>query len=110
MYVLIIDDGKPKKEMLRMMLEKVFQNEQIHLSWAKNFVDAKNRFQNGDAYSIILLDGNLSDMRGNGVDLIPFIQEKRWLAGSTIIMTTYDEQLRSAANKAGVPLLITPQD
>ena len=109
MYVLIIDDGKPKKEMLRMMLEKVFQNEQIHLSWAKNFVDAKNRFQNGDAYSIILLDGNLSDMRGNGVDLIPFIREKLWLAGATIIMTTYDEHLRKEANKAGVPLFITPQ-
>jgi DNA-binding response OmpR family regulator len=110
MYVLIVDDAKPKKEMLRMMLEKIFHNEQIHLSWATNFIDAQNRFQNRDAYSIILLDGDLKDIRGNGVDLIPFIREKLWLAGATIIMTTYDERLRTAANKAGVPLFITPQD
>lgn len=109
MYVLIVDDAKPKKEMLRLMLEKVFQNEQIHLSWARNFIDAQNRFQNGDAYSIILLDGNLRDVRGNGVDLIPFIREKLWLAGSTIVMTTYDEHLRAEAKKAGVPLFITPE-
>ena len=106
MYVLIVDDAKPKKEMLRMMLEKIFHNEQIHLSWATNFIDEQNRFQNRDAYSIILLDGDLKDIRGNGVDLIPFIREKLWLAGATIIMTTYDERLRTAANKAGVPLLL----
>lgn len=110
MYILIIDDAKPKKEMLLMMLEEVFQNEQIHLSWAKNFVDAQNRFENGDAYSIILLDGDLKDIRGNGVDLIPLIRKKLWLAGTTIIMTTYDERLRTAAKEAGVPLFITPQD
>lgn len=110
MYVLIIDDAKPKKEMLRMMLEKIFCDELIHLSWATNFVDAQNRFQNGDAYSIILLDGNLHDVRGNGVDLIPLIRKNPWLAGATIIMTTSDEHLRTEAKKAGVPLFITPQE
>lgn len=110
MYILIIDDAKPKKEMLRMMLEKVFQNEQVHLSWATNFIDAQNRFENGDAYSIILLDGDLKDIRGNGVDLIPHIRKKLWLAGSTIVMTTYDERLRIAAKETGVQLYITPQD
>lgn len=109
MYILIIDDSKPKKEMLRMMLEKVFQNEQVHLSWATNFIDAQNRFENGDAYSIILLDGDLKDIRGNGVDLIPLIRKKLWLAGSTIVMTTYHEHLKAEAKKAGVPLFITPQ-
>ena len=31
MYVLIVDDAKPKKEIIRMMLEKIFHNKKIHL-------------------------------------------------------------------------------
>jgi PAS domain S-box-containing protein/putative nucleotidyltransferase with HDIG domain len=110
MNILYIEDNPMDAELLIRIFPHIAP--QIHVEWVDTIAGAKARLTNGNTRQPVI-DLVLTDMRlpdGNGVSLLPYLQESGVRIAVVVLTGSSSEEVAVAALKAGASDYVVKQD